>query len=263
MPRFVCYVVITIILLISCDLYRSPFPLKKQGDMFLTHLLKGQYDSCMAKMVTINNGTRAEKDSMRVELEKLRASIVNDLGFSIDNTVLITRKEYENAAVSWLSSKASILEIDLFTKQKKGSLQFVIDDRTLKVINYKYITSKPATFSFVKFWFFTFLVLSTLVFNFYIVWIIARSNLSKKVMDYLVVILFNVPLFFFVVKISNSVYEFKQFFGKAFQIDNAGMLAFIMISPIAGIRIISKLRMLRERRQKFIYRRMYPSQYYK
>ena len=186
--------ILTISLLTSCDFIKDSFTYKDKTKDFVENLMNKDYDACVSQLALESEmGKNTNVDSLKVGLDHFRILIDRNFGNQFEYAFMKSEKKRSTVASENTPPNTTIALIQFSNKNEFGVLQVLFDDHSKKIINIKTLDVKEQKPNMLLFWLFGIFPLIVLCFNIYVIRLIIRSDLKKKWLKYLAVILLNTP----------------------------------------------------------------------
>jgi hypothetical protein len=238
-------IVLTISLLSSCDFISNIFKYKDTTKEFVETLLKEDYNKCIDYMATEHPmANKTSIDTMKLGLSNFRELIVDNFGTDLDYSFMRSEKKFSTSEEGSNSVNTTVVFIEFSNEEKVGVFKALFDDTSGKIINLNMLDIKEIIPSMVLFWLFGLLALCIPIFNVYVISQIKKSELQKKWLKYIVVILFNVPAFTYAAinGFSFNLLSFQILLGVSFNYMGYLSAAWTFGLPLGGIYWFWKLK---------------------
>ena len=186
--------IIAILLMSSCEFFSNSVEYRKTTEDFMEALINGDYDKCvdlfamqheMAKNINV--------DTMKAGLPKFRELITNNFGEQLEYTLMSTEKKFSTIEGESTPPNATDVLVQIENREEFGVLKLLFDDSSNKIMNLNTLNVKEKIPNMLPFWLFGILAICIPVFNIYVIRQIIKSNLKRKWLKYLAVLIFNVP----------------------------------------------------------------------
>jgi hypothetical protein len=179
----------------------------------------------------------------KVGLDTFRSVIVRNFGSKLEYNFISAEKKISSNKEDNLPPNTTLVLIEFHNTNEVGVLQVLFDDKTAKIENIKTLDVKQPIPNMTKFWLFGLFAIIVLAFNIYTIVMVKRSNLKKKWLSYLAIILLNVPTIQYQA-VNGLFFKFLYFqflLGVSFQ--NSGYLSsnWAIGIPLGAIFILWKL----------------------
>ncbi len=186
--------ILTVSLMTGCDLMKNAFTYKDKTKEFVETLLKEDYDKCIDLFALEHeNAKNFNIDTMKIGLATFRKLIVNNWGTELEYTFIKTEKKFSTIESENTPSNATYVLMEFNNQKEFGVLKVLFDDNSKKILNIKTLDIKAPIPTMTYFWLFGLLAICIPIFNIYVIRQINRSDLKKKWLKYITVILLNTP----------------------------------------------------------------------
>ena len=181
-------------MLTSCEFISNTFKYKETTKEFIENLLKEDYDKCVAFIAMEHDMAKNTNiDTMKMGLQNFRQRIVSNFGTELDYSFMKSEKKFSTVESENTPPNTTVVLVEFSNKNEFGVFKVLFDDASKKILNINTLDVKEAIPSMIIFWLYGLLALCVPVFNIYVIRQIKRSNLNKKWLKYIGVILLNVP----------------------------------------------------------------------
>jgi len=181
-------------MLTSCEFISNTFKYKETTKEFIENLLKEDYDKCVAFLAMEHDMAKNTNiDTMKMGLQNFRQRIVSNFGTELDYSFMKSEKKFSTVESENTPPNTTVVLVEFSNKNEFGVFKVLFDDASKKILNINTLDVKEAIPSMTIFWLYGLLALCVPVFNIYVIRQIKRSNLNKKWLKYIGVILLNVP----------------------------------------------------------------------
>ncbi|MBB1151378.1 hypothetical protein H4K35_14925 [Myroides sp. NP-2] len=232
-------VLLAISIITSCSFTKNAKTYESTTESFIEALKQEDFDTCLSLMQMENGkGQRLNPDTLRVEFTQFKRMLNAHFG----------EKPYEYEVVKWEKTLSTNPEestptnatrafVEFNNGDELGVFQLLFDDTTNKVLDIRALDIKVNKPDLLLFWLLGLIPLAVVLFNIYIIREIKRSNLQKKWLKYLAVILLNVPTFTYTAA-GNATFHLLSFqflFGAGFSGQGIIESAWSVGLPLGGL----------------------------
>lgn len=239
-------VLLALSLITSCRFFNNAKTYESTTESFIEALKQEDFDTCLSLMQLENGeGQRLDPDNLRVEFIHFKGMLNEHFG----------EKPYEYVLVKWAKTLSTNPEestpinttrafVEFNNGDEVGVFQLLFDDTSNKILDIRTLDVKVNKPNLLLFWFSALIPLAVLLFNMYVIREIKRSNLPKKWLKYLAVILLNVPSFTYsaVGGVTFHLLYFQFLFGVGFSGQGIIESAWSVGIPLGGLYWIWKLK---------------------
>ena len=186
---------VTLALFTSCDFIKNSFTYKDKTENFVEALMDKNYDECVSLMAMDHEtAKKTNRDSLKSGLEQFRAVIGSNFGDgNFEYSLMKAEKKRSTVATENTPPNTTLAHIEFSNGKNLGIFQVLFDDTSNKILNIHTLEIKAEKPNMLLFWLFGILPLTFLLFNIYVIRKIKKSNLKRKWLKYLAVIVLNVP----------------------------------------------------------------------
>lgn len=189
----ILFFILTVSMLSGCDFISNTLKYKSSSKEFVKTLLKKDYNSSIEYMVI--GPETGSVDTLKKGLSNVRELIVRNFGEELEYTLMGSEKKISTIKAENTPPNTTVVMLQISNKKEYGALRFLFDDTSKKILQVNVLNVKEAVPAITFFWMFGVFAFVIPVFNIYIIRRIKRSNLTKKRLKYIAVIVFNVPSF--------------------------------------------------------------------
>ena len=188
-----CILILTIFT--SCDFIRDTFTYKDKTKDFVEALMSKDYNKSVQLMALGHETAKnTNVDSLKSGLEQFRTLIGSNFGDGhFEYSLMKSQKKRSTVAGESTPPNTTLAHIEFSNGKELGVFQVLFDDNSKKILNIHTLEIKAEKPNMLLFWLFGIFPLMVLLFNIYVIREIKRSNLNKKWLKYLAVIVLNVP----------------------------------------------------------------------
>lgn len=185
---------LVITLLTSCDFIRNSFTYKDKTEELVEAIIDEDYDKAYNQFATEHEiATDVDKETLKDGLIEFRELVVKNFGTELEYTFIKSEKKFSTKEEGNTPPNTTIALVEFKNDKDFGVFQLLFDDESGKILNIDPLDIKEPIPSMTIFWLFGILTISIPIFNIYVIRQIKRSNLSKKWLKYLAVIILNIP----------------------------------------------------------------------
>jgi hypothetical protein len=186
----------SVILLFSgisgCTFIHNLSTYRSDTETFTNALLAKDYKKCMSLM-DFKKGDQVDMNAINTQLDTFRNVMIRNFGDKLEYSFIKAEKHISTNKTDNLSSDMTVAQIEFYNKQEIGVMQVIFDDKTGKIYDIKPEDFKQRIPDMSKFWLFFFLGLIVVALNIYTIVQVKRSSLKRKWLNYIAIVLFNVP----------------------------------------------------------------------
>lgn len=180
-----------IALLSSCNFLTNSDQYKNSTQEFTDNILNKNYDKCISLMAQDRIAPeKINPDTIKFGLDMFRSILLKTLGNKLSYTFIKTEKRPSNINVL---ANSTTVYVQISNNKLYGILQATFDDKSGKIINIQALNVLRPIPTMTIFWLLGIIALCVPVFNIYMIIRVKNSNLKKKWLKYLAIILLNVP----------------------------------------------------------------------
>lgn len=186
--------ILTVTLLTGCDFIKNTFNYKDKTKDFVETLLKEDYNKCVDLFAMEHEMAKNTNiDTMKMGLANFRQLIVSNWGTELEYSFMKSEKKFSTVEADNTPPNTTLVLVEFNNKKDFGVLQVLFDDKSQKILKIKTLDVKEPIPSMTYFWLFGLLAICIPIFNIYVIRQIKKSELKKKWLKYIAVILLNVP----------------------------------------------------------------------
>jgi len=207
---------LTVSQLSACDFINNTLKYKASSKEFVYTLLKEDYNASIAFMAA--GPETGSIDSLKKGLSDIREVIVKNFGTELEYTLMGSEKKISTIKEENTPPNTTVVTLQISNKKEYGVLRFVFDDTSKKILQVNVLNYREPVPGSTFFWLFGVFAITIPAFNIYIIRRIKRSNLTKKWLKYIAVMVINVPSFTCHTNgaITFSLVSFQLMFGFSF-----------------------------------------------
>lgn len=232
------------LLLISCNFLKNTLEYEKTTEDFMNTLIHDDVEKSlnyfalkheMFKNTDINN--------MRNGLSLYRENFIKTFGTDIEYDLIQSKKTFSTIQEENTPPNTTFVFIQFKNDKEFGVIRVLFDDKSKKIINFSPLDEKYPIPNMTFFWIISILGLLILVFNIYVINKIRKSNLKRKWLKYISIIVFNLPTIYYSA-VEGFSYKLFNFIFLGYGFSKMGYLNSIisMGIPIAAIYWFFKLK---------------------
>lgn len=230
----------------SCDFIKDSFTYKDKTKDFVEALMSKNYDKCISLMA-MNHETakNTNLDSLKFGLENFRTVVGSNFGDGpFEYSLVKSEKKRSTVAGESTPPNTTLANIEFSNGKELGVFQVLFDDNSKKILNIHTLEMKAEKPNMLLFWLFGILPLTVLLLNIYVIRVIKKSNLTKKWLKYLAVIVLNVPAISYaaVDGLSYQLLNFQILFGVGFSLMGYLGSVWTFGIPLGGIYWLWKIK---------------------
>ena len=187
---------------------------------------------------------KTNRDSLKFGLDQFRAVIGSNFGDgNFEYSLMKAEKKRSTVASDNTPPNTTLAHIEFSNGKNLGVFQVLFDDTSNKILNIHTLEIKAEKPNMLLFWLFGILPLTVLLFNIYVIRKIKKSNLKRKWIKYLAVIVLNVPAISYaaVDGLSYKLLNFQILFGVGFSLMGYLGSVWTFGIPLGGIYWLWKL----------------------
>ena len=183
-----------VILFSGCRFFNNAMEYKDTTKAFMESLVLEQYDSCISMMAMEHPlMVNANAEEIKRNLPTWRKIIVENWGDKLDYTLMVAEKKFSTDKNKELPPHTTMLQMQFSNGKEFGVIKALFDDNSKKILSINTLDFKAQVPSMILFWVLTPLVLCVPVFMVIVIRQIKRSNLKRKWLKYLAVLILNIP----------------------------------------------------------------------
>jgi hypothetical protein len=176
----------------GCNFIYNLSNYRSTTETFTNALLNRNFDKCI-KLMPIENVPNVNLNNLKIGLDTFRSVIVRNFGTKLEYSFMSAEKKISSNKEENLPPNTTLVLIEFHNDKDVGVLQVLFDDKTAKIDNIKTLDVKQPIPDMSKFWMFGFIAIVVLGFNIYTIRLVKRSGLKRKWLNYIAIILLNVP----------------------------------------------------------------------
>ncbi|MEG0983589.1 hypothetical protein [Algoriella sp.] len=176
----------------SCQFYYDTIEYKKSSVEFLNNIMDGKINESVNLFALEHEGLKQmDKNTLNEGLYQFHTDMISQYGKDVKFTFLEARKHFSNNNNS-IPNSTNVNY--LFENDKKfGFVKFIYDDNSKKILNVEPEFSNKPLPSMIMFYIILLVGLLIPIFNIYVFNMIRKSQLKRKWLKYIVLIILNFP----------------------------------------------------------------------
>lgn len=187
---------VTLLLFLSfvfsgCDLLTHLRTASGKTKAFVEFTLNEDYEQARACLLA--DSVRLSDDSVKLILGNFRQLIINNFGKQLDFAITSVEKKYSTNEEENTPPNTTRCLVQFKNETDFGVFNVLFDDVTGKIVNINLLNIKRPIPSMLYFWLFGLVTLGVLGFNIYVIRLIKKSDLKRKWLKYLAVVMLNFP----------------------------------------------------------------------
>jgi hypothetical protein len=192
--RKLLVLILTFSLFASCDFIKNAFTYKDKTEEFVEALLTEDYEKCIDLFAMEHEmANNADVDALKKGLGDFRKRIVDNFGTELDYSFMKAEKKFSTNEEDNTPPNTTVALIEFSNDKEFGVFKVLFDDNSGKILNINTLDVKESIPSMTVFWLFGLLAIVVPIFNIFVIRQIKKSDLNKKWLKYVAVVLLNVP----------------------------------------------------------------------
>ena len=183
--------IVFVLLSAGCSFIGNVFKYKATTKEFCEALIHEDYNKCTSLM-DLQGVNSQYIDTIQKSLKLVHASIVQNFGTQLDYSFETAQKTFSTGTAGATAGQ-TVFSMQISNKKEFGEVQVIFNDNSQKIFNFNVLNVKAKIPDMTLFWLFGILPLCILAFNIYMIVLVKRSNVKRKWLKYLAIILINVP----------------------------------------------------------------------
>ena len=180
--------------LASCDFIKNASTYKDTTEGFVEALLDKDYDSSLNYIALEHKGFKnINLDTFKLSLARFRDIVVNNFGTELDYKFVSASKHFSTVEGESTGPNTTEALVQYKNKKEFGVFSLLFDDTSNKILKINIQDVKEPIPNMLPFWMFGILAISVPIFNIWVIRKINKSDLKRKWLKYMAVLLFNVP----------------------------------------------------------------------
>lgn len=176
----------------GCSFFSNLSNYRSTTETFTNSLINRNFDKCVSLM-NMGLSPNIDLNQFKVGLDTFRNVIVKNFGTKLEYTFMSAEKKFSTDNKDNLPPNTTLVMVEFHNDKDIGVLQVLFDDKTGKIDNIKALDVKQPIPDMSKFWLFGFLAAIVIAANIYTIVLVKRSDLRRKWLSYIAIILLNVP----------------------------------------------------------------------
>ena len=237
--------ILTVSILTSCNFVSNLFKYRETTKELVNNILKKDYDNAV-KLFALEHPSFAgtSVDTLKAKLPSMRDILVKNFGEHLDFSMMTAEKKWSTEAEENTPPNTTVVLMQIANDKEFGILKVWFDDNSKKVVFIKTLDVKEPIPSMTIFWLFGLLAICVPIFNIYVIRQIKRSDLKKKWLKYITILILNVPAITYtaVNGLSYNLLSFQIMLGVSFSYMGYLSSAWNFGLPLGGLYWFWKLR---------------------
>jgi hypothetical protein len=227
----------------SCSFLANSKKYSDSSQLFIENLLHKDYDKCI-DMLAFNPAKPPNRDSVKAGLDGFRSIIVRNFGDKLEYSFIKAEKTYSTEQGVGTPPNTTLVYVQYHNKTNFGIIQGLFDDKTGKILNIKTLDIKEKIPGMLLFWLFGILAVCIPAFNIYMIVKVKRSDMKRKWLKYLAIIILNLPAITFnaVQGLTIKYFSFQILLGISFNLSDYLDSFWTFGIPIGGLLVLLKLK---------------------
>lgn len=241
----ILFALLVIIQLCGCNFIKDSLTYKDKTKEFVDALLKEDYENAMGQMALEHESAQGiDKDTLKSRLSNFRLLIADNFGTKLDYKFMQSRKDWSTEPEKRTTPHTTKAMIQFSNGKEFSVFNILFDDKSGKIININTINTKYTVPNLTIFWLFGLLPLCVLAFNIYAIKLVRSSDLRKKWLKYLAIVVLNVPAISYAAigGLGFKLLSFQIMLGISFSYMGYLMTSWTIGIPLGGIYWFLKLR---------------------
>jgi len=177
-------------LVAGCQFVGNIFQYKDTAKAFVNSLINDDYNKAVTYMALNHESAKNTNiDTLKKGLSNFKTLLTTNFGTELEYSFVSANKTFSKEA----NPNTTNVQIQLNNKKEFGILEVIFDDQSHKILNINLLQIKQPIPSMTVFWLFGLLAFCIPAFNIYVIRLIKKSDLKKKWVKYLAVVLLNTP----------------------------------------------------------------------
>ncbi|MET3980743.1 hypothetical protein ABIB62_003346 [Mucilaginibacter sp. UYP25] len=238
----VAIAIITIAFVSGCSFLANQKKFNDSSKLFIENLLHKDYDKCI-DMLAFNPAKPPNRDSVKAGLDGFRNTIVRNFGDKVEYSFIKSEKTYMTGG-GGTPPNTTLVYTQYHNDTEFGIIQGLYDDETGKILNIKTLEIREKIPSMLPFWLLGVVAICVPAFNIYMLVKVRRSDMRRKWMKYLTIIILNIPAITFnaVHGLSIKYLSLQVMLGFGFNISDYLSSYWIFGIPLGGLIVLLKLK---------------------
>jgi hypothetical protein len=241
----VSLLIVSTFLLSSCDFIKNAFTYKDKTKELVETVLNEDYDKAFDQLAMDHEIAKdADREVIKNGFINFRETLISNFGKDLDYRFVKSEKTWSTDSTESTAPNTTLALIEFSNETELGVLKVKFDDVSGKILSINMLNTRQAIPKMTTFWLFGVLALGVLAFNIVAIRLVKRSNLKRKWLKYLGIILLNAPTFSYAAigGLSFKLLHFQFLFGISFgYLGYSGSLWELGV-PLGGLYWFLKLR---------------------
>lgn len=249
--RLLPILLVLITLFTSCEFVVSVFKYKDTTKAFVDALIKDDYSKAITYMALDHQSAKGTNvDTLKKGLRNFKMMLTRNFGSELKYSFISATKTLSTEE----TDNTTNAQIQFANKEVFGVLEVTFDDKSNKILNINMLQINQPIPSMTVFWLFGILALCIPIFNIYVIRLIKKSDLKRKWIKYLAVILLNAPSVTYnaVSGLSFKLISFQFLFGIGFGFMGYLNSVWTFGIPLAGLYWLWRLKQRQKQQDKAI-----------
>lgn len=232
-------------LLSGCEFISNTFEYKDKTEEFVEALLTENYDRCVELFAMEHEMARnTNPDSLKAGLGNFRNLVIDNFGSELDYSLMKSEKTWSTVEENNTPPNTTVVLVQFSNDTYFGVFKVLFDDQTKKILNINTLDVKEQIPNMTLFWLFGLIVICVPIFNIYVIRLIKKSDLKKKWLKYIAVVVLNVPAITYsaVGRFSFSLLSFQILLGMSFNYMGYLNSAWTLGIPLGGLYWLWKIK---------------------
>jgi hypothetical protein len=192
--RPILLTILSISILTGCTFIGNTFKYKNTSTEFLESLLQEDYDDCLDYMALDHEGFNGiSNENLKLGFKDFREYMVEKFGTNLKFSFSKSEKKFSTSGNTKLPPNSTVVFVEVANPEAFGLIRLIFDDKSKKIFSANLLDIKKPIPNMTLFWLFGLIPLCIVAFNIYVITLIKRSNLKRKWLKYVAVVLLNVP----------------------------------------------------------------------
>ena len=239
---------LSITIFTSCNFINNTIEYNDSSKEFMNTILKQNVDKSLPYFALESEAAKnVDINQMKNGLEEFRTKILDNFGSELNYEFISANKHYSSVAENNTPKNTTVVNLQFENETNFGVVEMLYDDNSKKLLNINILDVKQPIPNTSLLYVIGLISLIIPIFNIYVINKIRKSNLSKKWLKYIAVVIFNFPTFIYnvVTGLGFKIFQFT-FLGLGFQATGYLNSVVTIGIPIAGIYWFWKLKDLKK-----------------
>jgi len=232
---------LSICFLSSCTFLANSFKYNDATKIFMDNLVHKDYNKCIGLMAVDN---KTAPNDLKSQLDNFSNVVLKNFGDKLEYSFVKAEKKFSTNAEEKMPPNTTLVYVEYKNQEYFGMIQALFDDKTGKILDIKTLNIKEHIPSMTLFWLFGIVAICVPAFVIYMIVLIKQSDMRRKWLKYLFVIVINVPAISYkaVGGISVLYLNFQILLGISFAKEGYLNSYWTFGVPIGGLIILWKLK---------------------